>query len=85
MDAPRARKRCDVDGCRPRLDEGLCGGTGGSTGGKNVVDQQDVFAGDCRRIRDLERAADIESPLSRSEAGLTFRRAQAHERAGRKG
>lgn len=46
VDAARTSERRDEDGGRSRLYEGLRGGAGGSTGGKNVVHKEDVLAAD---------------------------------------
>ena len=82
--AARTSKRRNVDRCRTGFYEGLRCGTSGSTGRKNVIDQQDVFVADRGGTRNLEVAANIMPALARRQACLAFRRAKAHEGARRK-
>jgi hypothetical protein len=77
-------ERCDIDRSRSRFQEGLRRGASGSTGGENVVDDQDVLARDGGWIGDPEGTANVVAALAGRESRLAFGGAQSHERSRRK-
>ncbi len=84
VEAACTGERCDIDRSRSCFHEGLRRGASGSTGGENVVDDQDVLARDGGWIRELECTANVVAALARRESGLAFSGPQSHERGGRK-
>ncbi len=69
---PGAGERGNPDGAGAGVQQGFRRGACGGAGGEDVVDQQEIFAGDRGRIGDAKRSAKVEAALAGCESSLTL-------------